>query len=100
MRTSVLSLLALAISACASAAEPPALRVLFLGDTGHHKPAARFRQLQPVFAARNIALTYTDQLSALTPENLSKYDGLLIYANHTRISPAQDKALLDYAASG
>ena len=35
------------------------LRVLFLGDTGHHKPADRFKQLEPVFRKRHIELDYT-----------------------------------------
>ena len=45
-------------------------------------------------------LTYTDQLSDLNPATLARYDALVIYANHTRISPEQEKALLDYVESG
>ncbi|HUE73679.1 MAG TPA: hypothetical protein VMP01_22565, partial [Pirellulaceae bacterium] len=82
-------------SACianASAAEPA--KLLFLGDNGHHRPAARFRQLQPVMKARGIELTYTDKLDDLNAANLAKYDGLVVYANQERISPEQEKALL------
>jgi putative membrane-bound dehydrogenase-like protein len=79
---------------------PPALKLLFLGDDGHHRPAERFRQLQPVLAKRGIDLTYTDQVTALDPKILSRYDGLIIYANTTRISPEQEKALLDFVAGG
>ncbi len=102
MRTSLGTFLAFVLfAAAAPAAEPPRLKVLFLGDNGHHQPAARFRQLQPVFAARNIELTYTDKLADLNPETLGKYDGLMIYANHERFTdPAQEKALLDFVASG
>src|SRR4051812_46941411 len=98
----VFSFAALTVFAAASpAAEPPKLKVLFLGDNGHHQPAARFRQLQPVFAARNIELTYTDQLADLNPDTLGKFDGLMVYANHERFTaPAQEKALLDFVASG
>jgi putative membrane-bound dehydrogenase-like protein len=100
MRTVLATLLVLA-AAAAPAAEPPKLKLLFLGDNGHHQPAARFRQLQPVFAARNIALTYTDELSVLKPATLNQYDGLMVFANHERFtSPDQEKALLDYVASG
>ncbi len=67
-------------------AQPPKLKILFLGDNAGHKPAERFKQLQPVFAARNIELTYTDKLADLNAENLGEYDGLMIYANHTKIS--------------
>jgi putative membrane-bound dehydrogenase-like protein len=82
------------------AQEPPPIRILFLGDNGHHHPADRFRQLQPVMAARGIELTYTDRVAALDPKILAKYDGLLLYANIEKIAPDQEKALLDYVAGG
>jgi len=78
----------------------PARKVLFLGDNGHHKPQERFRQLAPVLAARGIDLTYTDSVKSLNPETLAKYDGLVVYANHTQWSPEQEKALLDYVEGG
>lgn len=84
----------------AVAADPPKLNVLFLGDAGHHQPAARFRQLQPVFAGRNIALTYTDTLADLNPQTLAGYDGLMVFANHEKITPEQEKAIFDYVAAG
>ncbi|MBI4662751.1 MAG: ThuA domain-containing protein [Verrucomicrobia bacterium] len=85
----------------ANAANPPqGLRVLFLGDHGHHRPADRFKQLQPVLAQRNIELEYTDSLADLNPAKLAGYDGLLIYANHTRIAPDQEMAVLDFVAAG
>ena len=80
--------------------EPPKLKLLFLGDNAGHKPAERFKILQPVFAARNIELTYTDKLTDLNAQNLAKYDGLMIYANQTKISPEQEKALLDFVEAG
>src|SRR5207248_2430704 len=81
-------------------AEPPKLKVLFLGDSGHHKPADRFRQLQPAFAARGIELTYTDKLDDLNAKTLAGYDALLVYANHEKIGPEQEKALLDFVEGG
>ena len=94
-------LVALLFSGSASGAEPPpTLRLLFLGDNGHHKPAERFAQLQPVLRERGIELTYTDKLTDLNADTLGKYDGLVIYANHERIAPEQEKALLDYVAGG
>src|SRR5262245_32150464 len=80
------------------AAEP--LKLLFLGDNGHHQPAARFHQLQPVLKERGIELTYSDKVEDLNAETLGKYNGLIIYANTTRISPEQEQALLDYVAGG
>jgi hypothetical protein len=76
------------------------LQILFLGDNGHHHPEERFRQLQPVLAARGIKLTYTERMQDLRPETLAAYDGLMIYANTESIRPEQEKALLDFVASG
>ncbi len=77
-----------------------ARKILFLGDNGHHKPQERYRQLAPVLATRGIDLTYTDSVAALNPQTLAKYDGLIVFANHTQWSPEQEKALLDYVESG
>ncbi len=93
-------LLALALGAPALADAPKPLKILFLGDNGHHQPALRFRQLAPVMAARGIELTYTDKVESLNPKTLAGYDGLIIYANTTTITPDQEKALLDYVAGG
>jgi putative membrane-bound dehydrogenase-like protein len=92
-----LGLSLLGISA-AQSAEP--LKLLFLGDSGHHQPAARFKDLQPAMKERGIELTYTDKMEDINAENLGKYAGLVIYANTTRISPEQEQAMLDYVASG
>src|SRR5262245_37371159 len=83
-----------------SAAEPAKLKVLFLGDNGHHQPAARFKQLQPVFAARGIDMTYTEKLTDLNAKTLANYDALVVYANHDKITVDQEKALLDYVEGG
>src|SRR2546430_1413989 len=83
-----------------SAERPKPIKLLFLGDNGHHRPAERFRQLQPVLAARGIDMTYTDKVEALNPKTLSSYDGLVIYANTTAITPEQEKALLDFVENG
>ena len=39
---------------------PKPLKVLFLGDQGHHRPADRAAQLIPVLASRGIDVTYTE----------------------------------------
>ncbi len=77
---------------------PP--RTLFLGDNDIHKPAERFAILEPVMEDRGIELIYTDQLSDLNPTNLEGFDNLLIYANHTRITPEQESALLGFVENG
>jgi putative membrane-bound dehydrogenase-like protein len=76
------------------------LRVLFVGDNGHHKPADRFKQLQPALAKQGIELIYTDKVEDLNPARLAGFDCIAIYANTTRISPAQEKALLDFVDRG
>ncbi len=91
----ITTLCALWAIAPALGAEPAPLKLLFLGDSGHHRPAARFAQLQPVMKQRGIELTYSDKMEDINPENLGKYAGLVIYANTTRISPEQEQALLD-----
>ena len=78
----------------------PVLKVLYLGDQGHHQPADRAAQIIPVLAGRGINVTYTEKLTDLNPENLAKFDALLIYANTTDIKPSQEKALLDYVEGG
>jgi uncharacterized protein len=82
----------------AAAAGP--LRVLFLGDQGHHRPADRAAQLAPVLAGVGIELAYTEKLEDLNLATLGRYDALVIYANITEIAPAQEKALLDYVQGG
>lgn len=93
-----------ALSFCVSLSTVEAadvLNVLFLGDNGHHKPAERYLQLEPVLAERGIRLTYVDvPEKVLTPENLAQYDGLLLYANIDRIEPAQADALLAFVEGG
>lgn len=97
-RCSLAAIIAVGYFAITTSAAP--LRVLFLGDNGLHKPADRFKQLQPALAPRGIEVTYTDSLDDLNQEKLAHYDVLLIYANHTRISPDQEKELLSYVESG
>ena len=48
------------------------VRLLFLGDQGHHKPALRCAQLKQAFGIRGIHLYYTEDMKELNPENLAK----------------------------
>jgi uncharacterized protein len=82
------------------AAPPRKIKILFLGDRGHHRPSDLFARLRPDFADRGIDLTYTEAVADLNTRTLGNYDGLLIYANHTKIEPDQERALLDFVASG
>ena len=74
----------------ANAQGPLPLRVLFLGDDGHHRPADRFKQLEPVLAGQHIELDYTDSLADLSQAKLAGYDCLLIYANWMSMSTSAE----------
>ena len=76
------------------------LKLLFMGDNGHHRPSERFHELAPVMEARGIELKYTDRMEDLTAETLADFDGLVLFANIDKIEDAQAKAVLDYVASG
>ena len=76
------------------------VRVLFLGDQGHHKPAARFRQAEPVLSFRGFSVTYTERMADLNPAHLAQFDALLVFANIDKIAPEQEKAVLEFVASG
>jgi uncharacterized protein len=83
-----------------AAHESGVLRVLLLGDTGHHKPADFYKTIDPAMRAKGIDLVYTDSLDDLNPSKLAGYDCLMIFANWTRIAPAQEAALLEFVEKG
>lgn len=76
------------------------LSILFLGDRGRHQSFLRAQEFIPVMALRGIGITYTENLGDLNAVTLAKYDGLIVYAEQVEIKPEQEKALLDYVASG
>jgi putative membrane-bound dehydrogenase-like protein len=76
------------------------LKVLFLGDGGHHRPGERARQVLPVLAANGIDLFYTDEPADLDPEVLDRYDALVLYNNHPLVGRPELNALLDFVAGG
>ncbi|WP_461133221.1 PVC-type heme-binding CxxCH protein [Spirosoma lituiforme] len=80
--------------------KPRRTEILFLGDNGHHRPIERVPEIMAALGNKGINFTYTDKLEDLNPENLNKYDGLLIYANWDSIGKPQEKAMLDYVAAG
>ena len=81
--------------------ESPNVQILFLGhDSEHHNSMKFMPMLASALVKRGIHFTYTSNPNDLNEENLSKYDGLAIYANHEEITPSQEKALLEYVNSG
>jgi type 1 glutamine amidotransferase len=95
------ALLALVTSSAIAADQSHATtRVLFLGDKGHHRPAAFNTILQPALAKHDIEIVYTQDMNDLNSTNLARFDCLLVYANITRITPDLEKALFDFVAAG
>jgi len=100
LATALATVAATASSTGARADSPPPIRVLFLGDRGHHAPADRAAQIAPVLALRGLDVTYTEDLAALDPGGLEGYDVLLLYANIDEIAPDRAKALVDFVEAG
>ena len=99
MNRMLLTVACLVTASIASAAEAP-VKVLFLGDNGHHRPADRFAQLQPVLAPRGIELVYTDKVSDLDPKVLAAYDVLAVYANIDTLPPEGESGILEFVRNG
>jgi uncharacterized protein len=77
------------------------LEILFLGhDSEHHNSASYMPLLASQLATEGIHFTYTSNPGDLNEENLDKYDGLVIYANHDSITSQQEKALLSFVEKG
>ncbi len=91
-------ILVLATGAVAAADAP--IRLLFLGDQGHHQPAQRFAQLESVLAPRGIRLVYTERIEDLAADVLGHYDALLVYANIDTLPPGPEAAVLNFVRSG
>jgi putative membrane-bound dehydrogenase-like protein len=78
------------------------IKVLFLGqEQAPHAASAMFPHIAPQLSRRGIQLTpVLNPEDALSPDRLGYYDALLIYGNHTTLSPAQEKMLLDFVEGG
>ncbi len=79
------------------------LRVLFLGQDQErpHNPAKMFPILAAPFARKGIQLTYAaTPAEALDAARLAHYDALMIFGNHTTLTPDQEKALMDFVEAG
>lgn len=81
-------------------ADRAVVRVLFLGDEGHHRPRERFQQLQPVLVGRGVEMVYTEDLALLSAEKLQDFQALVVFANIEVLPPAAEAALVDYVRGG
>ncbi|MET3114011.1 putative membrane-bound dehydrogenase-like protein [Pedobacter sp. CG_S7] len=84
-----------------TAVSPKRIEVLFLGNNSTHHDSYKYAPWLAIKLFKSgINLTYTADLKDLNKENLSKYDGLIIYANHDSIAPAQEAALKEFVEGG
>lgn len=104
--SSILALCCLLLGGCGSKTSktdngPRRAEVLFLGHKSEHHYSDKYA---PWLAVRmfqdGINMTYTTSLEDLNEENLAKYDGLIIYANHDSISGPQESALRNFVEGG
>ncbi|MDR7128624.1 putative membrane-bound dehydrogenase-like protein [Algoriphagus sp. 4150] len=81
--------------------EPRRAEVLFLGHASeHHNSRLYAPWLATALFASGINITYTEKLEDLNKNNLAKYDGLVIYANHDVLSKEQEAAMKNFVESG
>jgi len=101
-RLFLLPLLALSLGSVASlAGAPKPIRVLFLGHASpHHNSNQYFPILSESVKSEAIEFDYQTKTDCLSAENLGKFDAVMLYANHGRITPEQFDALLSYIESG
>src|SRR5215207_2513154 len=73
---------------------PRRLEVLFLGHQNNrsHNSERLADILAKEYFKDGINITFTTRPDELNEENLNKYDGLIVYANHDTISASQEKA--------
>lgn len=75
--------------------------ILFLGHASDHHDSGRYAPwLATAVFKSGINLTYTESLEDINKENLAKYDGLVIYANHDYLAPEQEMAMKDFVEGG
>lgn len=80
---------------------PRRAEVLFLGHNSKHHDSGKYAPwLAIAMFKQGINLTYTTNPDDLNEENLAKYDGVIIYANHEVMTPDQEVALRDFVHSG
>src|SRR3954468_23819093 len=85
----------------AQATAPVPVKVLFLGHHSEANNSARFEpMLATALAPEKITFDYSEDPADLNPAKLAQYDALMIYANHTSITPEQEKSLVDYVEGG
>ncbi len=104
-RPTLLILMLLVVVSCRSpqpADEAPRrIEVLFLGHGSRHHDAQSYApMLASALAHDGINISYSNEVASLDADNLSRFDALILYANHDSMTATQERALLDFVASG
>jgi putative membrane-bound dehydrogenase-like protein len=88
------------VAVVAAQEQPKPLKLLFFGDKSGHQPEARYRQVEKVLRDRGMDIEFVGNVSAINAKTLARYDGLILYTNTPKITPEQEKDLLDYVEGG
>lgn len=96
-----LSILSFLMISCGGDSGPRRTEILFLGHASEHHPSEKYAPtLAVALAQKGINISYTNDPADLNAENLAKFDGIILYANHDSITSSQEKALIDFVESG
>ena len=80
---------------------PRRAEVLFLGHNSKHHDSGKYAPWLAIkLFESGVNMTYTADLNDINTENLSKFDGLIIYANHDSLPPAQESAMRAFVEGG
>jgi type 1 glutamine amidotransferase len=75
--------------------------VLFLGHNSKHHDSGKYAPWLAIKLFKSgVNMTYTTDLKDINTENLDKYDGLIIYANHDTLSASQESAMKAFVEGG
>ncbi|WP_038158786.1 PVC-type heme-binding CxxCH protein [Verrucomicrobium sp. BvORR106] len=101
MKNLLFTLIALCITLTAPAATGP-VRVLFLGHENNkvHNSSTAAALLMQECGRDAIYFDFFTQPTCLNPETLARYDAVMLYANHDKITPEQFNALITFIESG
>ncbi|HLO80437.1 MAG TPA: PVC-type heme-binding CxxCH protein [Chitinophagaceae bacterium] len=81
--------------------QPRRLELLFLGHNSKHHDSEKLASIMTKeYFKAGLNISYSTDPNVLNEEKLRQYDGLILYANYDSISPAQEKALLDFVRGG
>lgn len=95
----LVALLWVPLSANLRAEEP--IKVLLLGDNGHHRPSDFYRAIREPLSKNGVAIEYSENVNeSLSLDRLKQFDALMVYANINSVTPEQETALLEYVEKG